>query len=258
MNCMFAFHGVDHKVGTTMLTQSVAEMISEYNKELRVMLLHLNGRPGLEYASSIGETVEGIKLYLDNHLLQNGEWIPSCKKSDNLYQLGGIKSVGLSRHFSPASAAYLLDVIADEFDLILVDAGNDLDNGLAVGALEGISNRYCILTQQESMLKRYEENKTLYEQLGFSFSGIIVNKFHKQDPYSLDYMAKRLDFELEKLEKVELTNKDRQAEMEYRTLISFGDSNYNADILLIANHLLTQCNLTPIQSKRTSKWKLFT
>lgn len=258
MNDMFAFHGVDHKVGTTMLTQSVAEMISEHNKELKVMLLHLNGRPGLEYAGSIGETVEGIKLYLDNHLLQKGGWIPSCKKSGNLYQLGGVKSVGLSRHFSPASAAYLLDVIADEFDLILVDAGNDLDNGLAVGALERIPNRYCILTQQESMLKQYEENKTLYDQLGLPFSHIIVNKFYKQDPYTLDYIGKRLSLSLDQLQKVELTNKDRLAEMEYRTLISYGDSNYNADILLIANHLLKQSNLSPIQSKRMSKWKLFT
>jgi MinD-like ATPase involved in chromosome partitioning or flagellar assembly len=257
MDRMFAFHGVDSKVGTTMLAQSVAEMITDQRKELKVILLHLNGRSGTEYVTQVGESIEGIKMYLDNKVLSTRELINSCRRTENFYLLGGVESIGQSRHYFPEAASYLLDSLNEEFDLIIVDTGNDLDNGLAIGALEQIQNRFCILTQQESIIRRYEKSKDFYAQLGFSFAHTVINKYSEQDPYQTEYIARRLGLPLNEVLKVEATGYDRQAEMEYRTMISYHNEGYNRDIVRIANLLLTKCSLEPIDSKRKKRWKPF-
>lgn len=257
MNGMFAFHGVDSKVGTTMLSQSVAEMITDQCKEIRVMLLHLNGRSGTEYVNHVGESVEGIKMYLDNKVLSTRELIDSCKRTDNFFLLGGVESIGHARQYFPESASYLLDSLHEEFDLIIVDTGNDLDNGLAIGALEQIPNRFCILTQQESIIKRYEKSKEVYERLGFSFAHTIINKYTELDPYRTEYIAERLGLAQNEILKVEATGNGRQAEMEYRTMIAYHNEGYNSDITRIANLLLTTSNFEPIESQRKKRWRHF-
>ena len=254
---MVAFHGVDSKVGTTMLIQCIAELIAERDKELKVFLLHLNGRPGTEYANCVGETIEGIKLQLDHKILSKNELLSSCKRTENLFQLGGVTRIGQGRHYLPAAAAYLLKDLEDDFDLILVDTGNDLDNGLAIGALEQIQTRYCILTQQESMLKRYEACRGLYDQLGFHFRSIVVNKFYERDPYSLEYIANRLGFQRESLLKVEATEFARQAEMEYRPMIYYPNAGFMRDIATLANSIRTECQMDPIAVKGKHRWKSF-
>ena len=257
MSQMFAFHGVDAKVGTTMISQSVAEMIADNRKEIRIMLVSLNGRSGTEYVNRVGESIEGIKMYLDNKLLSKKELMQSCKQTDNLYLLAGVESVGQSRHYCPETAAYFLDSIEEEFDLIIVDTGNDLDNGLAIGALDKIQERFCILTQQESILKRYEKLESLYSKLGISFPIKIINKYTDRDPYGQDYIMERLRLPRNELIKVESAGYDRQAEMDRRTLISYKNEIYNRDIVELSNIILVKCDLDPIQIQRKKKWKLF-
>ncbi len=257
MNRMFAFHGVDSKVGTTMVSQSVAEMIADSCRDIKIMLVSLNGKSGTEYVSRVGESIEGIKMYLDNKLLSKKDLLKSCKRSDNLFQLGGVESIGQARHFSPEAASFFLDSVEDDFDVIIADTGNDLDNGLAVGALEKIFNRVLILTQQESMLRRYEKLQPLYIQLGISFPYIIVNKYTEKDPYTMNYISERLNIPSEKLKKAEAVSFDRQAEMDCRTLISYNNEKYNADIAKLANIILQNCGYDPIQIQRKKRWKAF-
>ncbi|MGI6728149.1 MAG: hypothetical protein ACOX4P_06270 [Anaerovoracaceae bacterium] len=257
MNGLFAFHGVDSKTGVTMISQSVAETIAKYKKEVKVMHVSLNGRFNTEYVDQVGESIEGIKMYLDNKILSKKDLLQSCKYTNNLFMLAGVESPGQSRHYFPETANYLLDTMEDEFDIIIADTGNDLDNGLAIGALQRISERFCILTQQESMIKRYEKLEPLYNQLGLLFSIKIINQYSDQDPYRLEYIADRLNLCSDELIKVAKTGYGRQAEMDYRTLLYYKDENYKKDITQIADIILMKCNIDPIQKQRKKKWKLF-
>lgn len=254
MNRMFAFHGVDGKTGTTMVAQSVAETIAAADKGIKVMMVSLNGRSGTEYVDRIGESIEGLKMYLDNKVLSKKVLEESCKYTENLFLLAGVESLGQSRHYFPETAIYFLNRIEEEFDVIIADTGNDLDNGLAVGALERIPERFCILTQQESMLKRYESIEFLYRKLGIDFSCYVVNKYSDEDPYSLGYIRERLKISQKQLKKIQAVSYGRQAEMDYRTLLYYKDKIYNQDILEIANDILIKCRMNIIQEQRKKKW----
>lgn len=257
MNRMFVFHGVDAKVGTTMISQSVSEMIADNNREIKVMMVSLSGRSGTEYVTRVGESIEAIKIYLDNRVLSKKELLKTCKRTENLYQLGGVDSIGESRHYFPEASSYFLETMKEEFDVIIVDSGNDLDNGLAVGALELINDRFLVLTQQESMIRRYEKIVPLYSRLNISFDRKILNKYSDSDPYSVGYIAERLGFNLREMIKVGAVSCGRQAEMDYRTLISYNNEIYNRDITDLSNIILTECCLEPIQFRRKKKWKAF-
>ncbi|MGI6732831.1 MAG: hypothetical protein ACOX4J_01465 [Anaerovoracaceae bacterium] len=257
MSNMYAFHGADAKTGTTMITQSVAEFIADNVKDIKIMMISLHGRPGTEYVDRVGESIEGIKLHLSNRLLDPGRVIEGCRRSDNFYMLGGVESIGQVRSYHPDMAEYLLESMESEFDLILADTGNEIDNGLAVGALERIEERYCVITQQESILSRYERIRPVYERLGIDFSSYIVNKYDMQDPCDLRYIGERLSISRERLLKVEASGYERQAELDHRTLLSYKNEAYCKDIRLIANRILEHAQMDPVHVERKKKWPPF-
>ncbi|HOA42299.1 MAG TPA: hypothetical protein PKG53_02405 [Bacillota bacterium] len=257
MSKMYAFHGADNKTGTTMITQSVAEFIADNLKDIKIMMISLHGRSGTEYVDRVGESIEGLKLHLSNRLLDFGRVIEGCRRSNNFYMLGGVESIGQVRSYHPDMATYLLESMENEFDLIFADTGNDIDNGLAVGALEFIEEKYCIITQQESILRRYERVQPVYERLGIDFSFYVVNKYDAQDPCDLRYIAERLCLCPEKLMKVEASGYERQAELDRRTLLCYKNEAYCKDIKSIANRILQHAQMDPIRSERKKKWTPF-
>ena len=256
MSSIHAFHGADGKTGTTMITQCVAEYIASNRKEVKVMAVSIHGRPGTEYVDRVTESIEGIKLYLDNRLLDIQRLMAACKKTDNLYILGGVESIEHVRSYHPEMAAYLLEKLRETFDLVLADTGNDIDNGLAFGALECIEDRYCIITQQESILKRYERLKSLYDRLGLTFSSHIVNKYSHRHPCDIRYIIERLVLEKSELLKVEASEYGWQAESEHRTLLSYRNDTFSSDIRSIANRILSNARIDTIEDGRKKKWTL--
>ena len=257
MNNLTVFHGVDHKVGTTMIAQSVAEVIAAARPELKVLWISMQGREGTEYVQEVGESIEGLKLYLDSKVLPGPDLIQNIRKGENLYMLGGVSAVSEERYYFPHTAAYLLSTMEREFDIMIADSGNDVDNGLAMGALEQGGENFLVLTQQESILTRYEKLDRFYFQLGLKFDRFVINKHCEQDPYDMDYIAKRLELDPDQLYKVEETASGRRAEMEYRTLIAYHDERYIADIITIANGILSRQGFHKIEKQRKSKWKDF-
>ena len=240
-----------------MVSQSVAEWIAKERKDCRVLFVSLNARPGTEYVDHAGQSMEALKLFLDNRLLSKKEVLRESKRTENLYFVAGVIDGKMARHFSPDAAVYFIDNMQEEFDIIIADTGNDLDNGLAVGALERITDRLLVLTQQESMLKRYERLKPVCDKLGFRFSRTIINKYISEDPYDFEYIAKRNRIPKTELLKVEQSVFARQAEMEYKTLLSYKDSRYKEDIAEIAGAVLEQCGIRGADAPKRKKWISF-
>lgn len=253
-----AFHGADGKVGTTMIAQSVAEYIASNHKELKVIMVSMHGRSGTEYTDRVGESIEGIKLHLDNRLLNAEKLAEECRISENFYILGGVESIEQVRCFHPGMAVYLLESLEKIFDLILVDTGNDIDNGLAIGALEYIENRSCIITPQESVLSRFEFLKPVYVKLDVSFSSFVINKHLASDAYDLRYIEKRLQLENKGLFKISSSGYDRHAESDHKTLLSYKTAEFRKDIHALANHVLTQSHIPFINAGGKKKWIPFT
>ena len=254
---LFSFHGADHKVGTTMIAQSVAQTISFSNPNLKVLLISMNGRESTEYFKEPPIGIDAIKFYIDNKMISGNEFLRTCTHKGNFFIMAGISNELEQRYYHPDMAKYLLEEIAPEFDLIFADCGNELDNGLAVGTLSVSEEIYLILTQQESMVSRFEKNKCILGDLGFEITAFIINKYYEQDPYGLTYLSNRMEIEKARFWKLNSAGYSRQAEIDNKTLLEYKNEAYLQDILIIANCILNKKGLSEIQQKRKSKWKSF-
>ncbi|WP_027398256.1 hypothetical protein [Anaerovorax odorimutans] len=257
MNNFFVFHGIDHKVGTTMISQSVAEYISNNYDDLKVLFMTLNGRESTEYIKDIPETIEGIKIHIDNKMLRIEDFKRACKITDSLYILAGITNELEKRYYYPDTVSYLLSAVASYFEVIIIDSGNEIDNGLAVGSLSSTDNKFLIITQNESTLKRWERMKPIYNKLEIYFNRFIVNKFDNKDPFSLNYIMQRFELLKPNMLKVERTDYDRQAEMDYKTLLEYRNEKYNHDIEELSNIILTKIGKPIKKKQRKNIWRSF-
>ena len=257
INNLFVFHGVDHKVGTTMIAQSVAEIIANENKSLKVLFISLNGRESTEYVREAPISIDSMKMHIDNKIINSAEFLRSCKHSENFYMLAGVSNEIEERYYYPDTSRYLLETVAPEFDIIITDSGNEIDNGLAIGALSISKEIFLVITQQESILRRYERLKGIYDELGINITTYVVNKYYDQDPYTLDYIADRMQIDKQCISRVESTGYSRQAEIDYKTLIEYKNDKYTRDVTEITNRILKKSGYAEIKRQRKNKWKSF-
>lgn len=256
MSKLFVLHGADRKTGVSMLAQSAAELTAAEKPRLKILLVNLQGRYGAAYTGYVGENVEGLRHYLDNRILNRRELLEGCRCTENLYVIGGVSTIGEERYYQPEMSSYLLSELRGEFDLIFVDSGSDVDNGLALGALVMADELCLVLTQQESVLQRFEKLKPLYGQLHLSASMILCNRFEEDDPYTRDYLSKRLG-PGPPIFTIAETQGGRRAETEAKTLLAYKNGRYEADILTVVNEILARGGCDPIEKQRKRKWKSF-
>ena len=254
---LFSFHGADHKVGTTMIAQSVAEAISAGQPNLRILLIAMNGRESAEYVRETPASIDSIKFHADNRMISGEEFLKTCTHKGNFYMMAGVVNEPEVRYYHPDMARYLLEEISPEFDLILADSGNELDNGLAVGTLSVSGEVLLVTVQRESAFRRYEKSRKLWDDLGLGISAFLINKFDEQDPYGLSYIADRLEVGKEKLLKIASAGYCRQAESDYRTLLEYKNEAYHLDIIAAANYILSKNGFPEIQKQRKKRWKSF-
>jgi cellulose biosynthesis protein BcsQ len=254
---LFSFHGADHKVGTTMITQSVAEIITADNPGLKVLLIAMNGSESAEYFREAPSCIDALKFHIDNRTITGEDFLKACTHKGNFYIMAGISNELEAHYYHPDMAKYLLEEVAPEFDLVIADSGNELDNGLAVGTLTESGEVLFITTQQESAVRRYERNRRLLDDLGVDISLFLVNKYSEQDPYGLPYLASRMSIERDRFMKIDSASYSRQAEIDYRTLLEYKNEAYRADIAAVANYILNKAGFPEIRRQRKNKWRSF-
>jgi cellulose biosynthesis protein BcsQ len=257
MKKLVALHGGDHKTGTTMLAQSLAELIALRKKDMKVLLITLNSRKNAGFVREKVQTIDDYRVQLDSRLLIREEFIQSTRRRNNLHMLAGLVREEEERYYHPETAEYLLKSIEDDFDLIISDTGCSLDNGLAYGGLRMAAQRFLVLNQMESTIRRVEERRSRYQEAGIQFNQIILNQFQEKDPYSVEYLSERLDFPKDRFLLVHQANYSRQAEMEYRTLMEYRDELYREDIRKLANVLLGFMGEEGLSPERKGLWKNF-
>ena len=254
---LFTFYGADHKVGTTMISQSVSEIIASNHPNLKLLQIAMNGRESAEYFREPPAGIDSMKFHIDNKMVSGEDFQKTCAHKGNYYILSGISNESEARYYHPDMATYVLEELASEFDLIIADGGSELDNGLSIGALSVSEEVILVATQQESAISRFEKSKKIMEELGIDTAAFVINKYYGQDPYSLSYISERLEVSREKLMKVDAADYSRQAEIDRKTLLDYRNEAYLSDIRNAANHILVRCGLPEIRKQRKSRWKSF-
>jgi hypothetical protein len=239
-----------------MISQSIAEIAAELFSDMKVLFVAMNGRPSLDYFNGTAGYIDALKSRLEGGLLSGPELESFCSNTRNLFLLGGIENEDEERYYHPELAASLLEISKQIFDLVIVDCGNRLDNGLAFGALTQRSECYLIMSQTESSLARWEKRRSVYRMLGIRPNAFILNMYNGRDIYPLDYVANRLSLETGVFQKVRCSSEGRRAEVEKKTLKSL-DLQFKKDVKRLTEIILTRTVLGAASRKRSSVWRSF-
>lgn len=179
VNNVAVFFGADTKVGTTMSTQCIAEALAKCIEE-NVCLIFLNGSPSNNYYNDNNYSLDSIKVKLINNVLTISELLDNCIKHDNLFILSGVESILEARHYHPETIEKLINLAAQHFSTVIIDAGSNINLGMTIGAINSTKNKYLITTQQNSSFNSYQRIvKQIFPKLGYNTKDflIIVNKF---------------------------------------------------------------------------------
>jgi len=250
-----ALHGGDHKMGVTMLAQCIAEHLAETLEEKSVVQAVLHGDPGGDYCGAAVQSVEGMRSYLEQNVLNCGEMMRDCKVEDRLYLLRGVLRPEQRRMYHPRIAQYLLEQLRTQADFIVADTGSEADDGLAVGTLRAADYRCLVLTQQESALSRWERHRNLYRRLEIDFQLVLVDRYLPEAPYTKEYLAERLEFPADRILTVPDSPYGLRADGEKKSLLKYKDERFRQGIRQICERLAEYAGLEYPAEKRWKWWK---
>lgn len=237
MSILLVFHGADYKVGTTMVAQSVAEIIAKEHPDQRVLRIAMNNRKSCDFIKEATPSLEGFRKSLESAAVSSDQLLRRYHIKANLYCISGLEKEFNHRQYFPEDAFRIISYLEKHFPVIVVDCGCDLDNGLVLGSLTRGGINLLVLTQNESALARWEQQETIYKRLSIDFNFIVVNKYQNSHPYSLSYIIERLNLGEMTYHKIGLSPHGYRAEWEKKSLLEYGRTHYKTQILGLVRHL---------------------
>ena len=245
MNKVISFHGSDHKVGTSQISQCTAEVFAKSFPKSSVLLIQADGGPAPNYCNKLRETIEGIRPFLAQEIVN----IPDIKEKsfykDNLYIIGGQNKPGMSEYLTPDMGEILVDALRDEFDLIILDTGSEIEDGFSLGAILASDSVYMVINQSESSLRRYEWYSFLFDHISLDFDSFILNKYNKNSVYEKEYIAERLLIDKAKIITIREDKRGADAEMLNESLISAKASkSFKNDIEKLVKDIANNAGIT--------------
>lgn len=239
------FFGADSKVGTTITATACAEVIAEHSNA-RVGLILLGSNP-VHYinAKQVNGGIDSIKIKLFNDILTEEDLIKAClqTKSDNLKVLFGPSNIPDLRYYHPEQAEILLTLASKCFDIVIVDAGCNVDRGLTLGAIRMAQRKYLVTTQQQNAKDRFSRTADqVFKMLQLDvkqFSCILNKKVEGsitskqiESAYGMRVIAELSHMDL----------KGWQAEIDHNSLIHY-ETKYKEEISSLAQMICEGQNL---------------
>lgn len=228
------FWGVDHKVGTTMIAQSYGESLASRENE-SVLLLTLSHNLGDDFFSEQAISINELRSKLSCGLLTEDDIRNSAVKGESIYKLNGLLDHKDMYAFTIEMIIDLLQISSRVFDYVIVDAGTGLNSPLSIGSLTSQAKNIFVLSQNESSLRKWNLVSDNMSKLSIMPQAVVINKFFKGDKYNLSYISQRTGIPQNLFETVTESEFGVQAESEQKTLLYFGESQFEKDIGNLVN-----------------------
>lgn len=258
MKNIITLYSADNKVGTTMLCQSAAEMLAKLNPEKKILIAHFDGNPGIDYTRKHQYCLDDVRLQLISDVIGAEDLLTICVKDNNLYSLKGCNDNLAKKLYQPENVKKIFDIIKNNFDIILVDAGHS-ENGLTIGSLLYSHNNLLVVTQQKTVHSKFiSMDEQIFRSLSIKFEGLIVNKFS----YSMGTflptekeIANMYGFDDCEINTIEMSNYAWQAEHDKISLIAYKEKNIIQGVVALANKILALTeniddNHKPVKGKK--------
>ncbi|MEK3911131.1 hypothetical protein [Paenibacillus sp. FSL H7-0331] len=240
-----AFFGAAGDVGTSMVSQSVAEILAQ-NTEYKIGLYILNDSMGPYYVKLREDediSIDEIKAELWSNVLSPEKLLQTCVQRNNLYILQAPRYLPDMRHFHPEHVEQLLELGSNVFDIIIIDAGASYNLGLTIGVLRSATHKYLVTTQQEKPRLKFEQVQSqIFKSLQLKTTDfmIIINKFLKDTSmYDGKQMADLYKMTLAATPP-HLEFMGWQAEVDRKTLLHFNSIDFIEQIELTARLIAKQ------------------
>jgi hypothetical protein len=256
MRGIYAFFGVDHKCGTSMLCQSAGELIARARPDWKVLVIHTEEDSGTYYTTGSQESFDRLRPELAEGLLDVHDVAARSRCRGNLHFISGADPLNGDGKYHPNHSDHLLKHLRECFDLILCDSGSHIGHGLALGSLFAAHGIFLVMLQAESSVRRFERLIPLYRKLNVSTIGCLVNRYREHNPFSLSYIRERLDGFEQPFYTVRESPQGLLAETEGRCLIHYRDRSFESDIRCAANLILNDMNAEPIVERVKDPWNL--
>lgn len=238
MGSVFTFMGADHRCGTSMISLCAAEHISKQKADWNILLIHSEAKSGDEYTPRLSANMELISPYISEELIDADEIKAKSKYKNNLYIIGGANDPLSSSKYNPDKFSIFLESCSENFDLIICDAGSEIEHGLAVGAIVSAKRMYVVAAQRESAFKRIEWYEGVLNQLRSGYDYCVINNYKTDSAYSLQYCANRLGIEMEKILRVGSSPYGDIAEIQEKSLLGFKSTSFKRDIDRLTQNIL--------------------
>ena len=245
MEKIITYFGADSKVGVTMITQSVANVLAlklkKQNKGEKVLLLHLDGKTGFEYTTKKGGSLDGIKAAVSSDVLALEELLDVCAQDENLYMLKGTSNLLERKSYEDSFVKKLMQAAEKAFDHILIDAGSSVDLGLAIGSLIHSNKNLLVATQQTTCFESYMlKEEQIFNPLQITFDTLIINKFAYSSGRMLETENSLMEkYGIKKSVCIPLADYGWQAEFERETIMAY-HKPYSQGIRKLANKIYLQ------------------
>ena len=243
MGKIIVFYGADHKSGCTMICQCFSEMLLQKMPELRLILIHAEGKGGCDYSPGTRVDMDGLFPYLEKESLDFSELAEKSLWRRNFGIIGGSSLPGAFEDFHPGMMDFLLDGLSGHFDLIVASCGADIQNGLSLGAMMNAEERFLVMAPKESAVRRYEAARGLFSQLDVDFDKLILNRFGSRSIFTPAYLSGRLGLGKDSFLVVRDSKFGDVCEMDEKSLLNYRDSYFRRDISFLCAKISKCCGL---------------
>lgn len=256
-NNVYTFFGSDSKVGVTMITTALGEVLSKHNN---ILLINANKRSGLDYIKVEDDYIgiENLQNKLLSNILEYGDLEKIIINKDNIHIISGVKELEYCRYFMPEHMDLLLKCVHDKYDLILIDSGSEFEsNGLSIGALKCTPNTVFITTQQEKSWGESQRIIQLSERIGIQYKYLIVNKLQPKGSGVMDVDSIRNGINInDVLGTIIHSTWGWASEGDYKSLSHF-DAEFKTEIYKIADKIAFNLNLKLPEEQKKKGFSLF-
>lgn len=231
---VIAFFGADSKVGTTMVSQSFAEMLTDEGTGLFLSLSR-------SYKSAfVRNDIKHIDCFIpeiQSCIAIEKIKIPRHPNHSNLHILGGPTDTFDPNGFSLEMAGKMIEALEKVFDWIIIDAGSDMNNPFTYSAVTGALKKFLLFSQNQHCVDKLLADFQKWELLNVGFDGFIVNKFKSFDINGMDRIEKIFPFSTDKIIKIRYIDREREAEGEGKTFFAYGERKFIKDLQLLRGRI---------------------
>ena len=255
-NNVFAFFGADSKVGVTSIAQAAAVNLSKRHKNKSVLMLFLDGQTGFDWIDTtyIKNCLADIKVSLKNNLLTPANLKENCYQyAYNLYMLKGEIAIKDNVYYHQNEINSLINLCKDNFDFVIIDAGNTMNLQLRMtySALINSDNRILVSDQMPKSYEMYKKGKNqILNNLNIGdFKFLVLNKYFKNS-----ILSKKEDisdkYELPVISVLPFIEYNYQAFSDKNISIFESEKDYKDNINKIVEYIEKKQGITTIEKPK--------